>query len=368
MLHLGQPGCGQKGVVVNHDRVPAYSLFGGDVLEAYGGWPTPTTIISDGAYGVGGFPGDPRTPETLADWYLPHIRAWSEHAHPSTTLWFWNTEVGWATVHPVLMEYGWQYEFTNIWDKGIAHIAGNVHGGTIRRFPVVTEICVFYSRKLRLRTDEGLTDAREWMRNEWQRTGLPLREANKACGVKDAATRKYFATDWLWYFPPAEMMGKLVRYANDQGDPAGRPYYSIDGVHPVTADEWAGLRYKWRHKHGVTNVWPNPPLANKERLKGTAKRAAPRVHKPTLDSAAHLNQKPLVFMRRIIEACTDPGDVVWEPFGGLCSATVAAVSLGRQAYAAEVHPNFYELASERLQLHVDKDHVNENNPVNYRLL
>lgn len=35
----------------------------------YPGWPTPSTIISDGAGSVGGFPGDPRTPETLAEWY-----------------------------------------------------------------------------------------------------------------------------------------------------------------------------------------------------------------------------------------------------------------------------------------------------------
>ena len=39
----------------------------GDALDGYTSWPTPATIISDGAYGVGGFPGDPRTPDGLAD-------------------------------------------------------------------------------------------------------------------------------------------------------------------------------------------------------------------------------------------------------------------------------------------------------------
>ncbi|MEQ9357188.1 hypothetical protein [Coleofasciculus chthonoplastes] len=40
-------------------------------------WQAPTVIISDGAYGLGLFPGDPPTPADLADWYAPHIKAWS---------------------------------------------------------------------------------------------------------------------------------------------------------------------------------------------------------------------------------------------------------------------------------------------------
>jgi hypothetical protein len=41
--------------------------------------------------------------------------------------------------------------------------------------------------------------------------------------------------------------------------------------------------------------------------------------------------------------------VVWEPFGGLCSASVAAVTLGRRAFAAETDPEFADLAAERLR-------------------
>jgi DNA modification methylase len=52
---------------------------------------------------------------------------------------------------------------------------------------------------------------------------------------------------------------------------------------------------------------------------------------------------------RKITAVTEPGDVVWEPFGGLCSASVAAVRLGRRAFAAETDPAFADLAAERLR-------------------
>jgi|ERR1035437_1746271 site-specific DNA-methyltransferase (adenine-specific) len=325
-------------------------LYKGDVLDAYKNWPSPATIISDGAYGVGGFPGDPRTNDNLQDWYRPHVQEWSEKANQATTLWFWNTEVGWANVHPMLVEKGWEYVELITWDKGIAHVAGNVNSETIRQFPVVTEVCAFYRRALTFVGDDGKRiSAREWLRSEWRRTGLPLSKANEACGVKNAATRKYLTQDWLWYFPPPEAMEKLVKYANSKGSPKGRPYFSIEGAKPVTGDEWKKLRYNWNHQHAVTNVWTHPPLSGEERLRGGRKRSAPRVYNPGDYSTVHLNQKPLIFMERIISTCTNEGDVVWEPFGGLCSASVAAIKLGRRPFAAERDENFAEFANQRLR-------------------
>jgi len=325
-----------------------WDVFRGDAADAYATWPTPALIVSDGAYGVGGFPGDPRTPGGLADWYEPHVEAWAKHSAFDTTLWFWNTEIGWATVHPTLERHGWEYVQAVVWDKGIAHIAGNVNGNTIRQFPVVTEICVFYRRRLEFPTPDGSMPAKQWMRYEWQRAGLPLNAANEACGVANAATRKYLTQDWLWYFPPPEMMQRLVSYANTHGAPEGRPYYALDGRNPVTDGEWATMRHRWQHRHGITNVWQAPPLNGPERYKGNGVRSAPRVHRPGRNATVHLNQKPLEFMRRIVEAASAPGDVVWEPFGGLCSAVAAASELGRHGYAAEQVDRFADLAVERL--------------------
>lgn len=64
-------------------------------------------------------------------------------------------------------------------------------------------------------------------------------------------------------------------------------------------------------------------------------------------------------MCRIISTATIPGDVVWEPFGGLCSALVAAVELGRDGYAAELVEHFADLAVERLKA-TSKQHLLAN--------
>ena len=45
-------------------------------------WPVPTCIISDGPYGVSGYPGDSHTAESLSEWYEPHVKAWSERSTP----------------------------------------------------------------------------------------------------------------------------------------------------------------------------------------------------------------------------------------------------------------------------------------------
>lgn len=224
----------------------------------YAAWPSPVCIVSDGPYGVSGYPGDNPGVETLAEWYEPHIQAWSKYSSPQTTLWFWNTEVGWATVHPLLIANGWEYRCCNIWDKGIGHIAGNANTQTLRKFPVVTEVCVHYVKAATFQVGDRPMTMQEWLRYEWKRTKLPFHLANVACGVLNAATRKYLTADHLWYYPPVDAFVKLSQYANEHGDPAGRPYFSINGQHPVSGEQWASLRAKFTCDVGVTNVWREP--------------------------------------------------------------------------------------------------------------
>ncbi len=308
-----------------------------DAIQCYADWPKPTVIVCDGPYGVAGFEGDLRSVEGLAEWYEPHIAAWSERALPETTLWFWGTEVGWAEVHQALKVHDWRYRSAHVWDKGIGHIAGNCNGNTIRRYPVVTEVCVQYVRDVRLRSIDGkMLPVKQWLRSEWQRSGLPLNQANEACGVRNAATRKYLTQCDLWYFPPPNMMEQLASYAMEYGDPTDRPYFSLDGRSRLSASAWGRMRAKWNHRHGVTNVWREPALRNSERLRDNESRIL------------HSNQKPLRLIERTILASSDPNDVVWEPFGGTCTAAVAALRNGRRCFAAESNPAIFDVARIRI--------------------
>lgn len=63
----------------------------------------------------------------------------------------------------------------------------------------------------------------------------------------------------------------------------------------------------------------------------------------------HGSQKPLKLIDMIIRASTERGDVVREPFGGLCPGAVVSRHLGRKYHAAEPIPEFYAAATERLK-------------------
>jgi len=149
-------------------------------------------------------------------------------------------------------------------------------------------------------------------------------------------TRKYLTGDHLWYFPPPDVFRRLVEFANANGNPPGRPYFSLDGKTSLAASQWEQFRGKFYCDAGVTNVWHVPAVRGKERIK-------------VRGDAVHPNQKPLALMRRLVKSCSDPGDVVWEPFGGLCTASIAAAEIGRRAVAAEIRAAIYERALQRIE-------------------
>lgn len=310
-------------------------LFLGDSMDFYDGWKSPTVIVSDGPYGVNGFPGDLLTNKGLDVWYEAHVKKWSERSTPITTLWFWNTELGWATVHPILEKYGWKYVSCCIWDKGMSHVAGNINTKTIRHLPVVTEVCVQYVKTPMFNVNNNEVSMQDWLIYEWGRTGLPFSKTNEACGVANAASRKYFTRGHLWYMPPPDAFEKIADYANKFGNISGKPYFSLNGTAPISKNEWDRMRPKFHCPIGVTNVWHTPQLRNAERLK-------------TNQKAVHLNQKPLSLIKRIIAMSSDENDVVWDPFAGLCTTAVASLDLNRECFGAEINSDVFNIASLRL--------------------
>jgi len=311
-------------------------IFNDDAINLYQGWDSPIVIMVDGPYGVSGFKGDLFSPVGLDKWYEPHIKEWSKKATPQTTLWFWNTEIGWATVHPIFEKYGWEYKACHIWDKGMSHVAGNTNTKTIRHLPVVSEVCVQYVFRPKFRVGEEELCMKDWLRYEWSRTGLPFSKTNEACGVVNAATRKYFTKCHLWYMPPVEMFEKISDYANAHGKEEGKPYFSLDGITPISGAEWGKMRSKFYCPFGITNVWPTQQLNGKERIKKGTK-------------SAHLNQKPLELITRLIEMTSDKDDVIWDPFGGLFTTAVACFISQRTCYTAEINNEIYKIGQRRIQ-------------------
>ena len=63
----------------------------------------------------------------------------------------------------------------------------------------------------------------------------------------------------------------------------------------------------------------------------------------------HLCPMPLNITRRALRLWSNPGDVVFSPFGGIGSEGVAALSMGRRFIGTELHPQYWQQGVKFLQ-------------------
>ena len=62
----------------------------------------------------------------------------------------------------------------------------------------------------------------------------------------------------------------------------------------------------------------------------------------------HPTQKPVAVLKKLIEICTDPGDVVIDPCFGSGSTARAALETGRDFYGFEINKEYYRRAHEEM--------------------
>ena len=182
----------------------------------------------------------------------------------------------------------------------------------------------------------------EWLRYEWIRSGVQMYKANQACGVKNAATRRYLTADHLWYYPPPEAFERMAAYVNQHGHVDGRPGTSAEMDRPrsppkngcdCAQNSIAQLAYSMSgciHRSAVRSA-----------STGSAARCS-GIQKPSRES------KATKLVELAMATSEFPGDVIWEPFGGLCPAAICAVKLQRTCVSAEIIPEFYAAAARRL--------------------
>lgn len=299
---------------------PHVHLYHGSFHKVCSSWETPKVIISDGAHGIGGFEGDLLDIKDLRSWYLPHIVEWSKRSDSQTTLWFWCSEIGWATVHPLLEQYGWNYVSSIVWNRKV--VSSNSKG----YFPSTTEICVQYER-------DSALNFQKWMIKEWKRSGVPLKRANDACGVSNAATRKYLTKGNDWYMPSEDMFLKMSAYLNDHGKPSGKPYLDYTKL-PWYEGSWESLNEPYKESREITNVWNDSIPKGFDLFE--------------YNGLSHPKQKPEAIMERLIEVSSKEGDVVWDPFMGSSTSGVVSILRNRKYYGAEQDNTYFRLSKERI--------------------
>jgi len=86
----------------------------------------------------------------------------------------------------------------------------------------------------------------------------------------------------------------------------------------------------------MQNVWRFPTVPRQEKALG-----------------GHPTQKPVALMKRIIECCTNPGDLVFDPFMGAGTTGVASAMLGRRFVGSEIDKRYFDIAMHRIDVEAE---------------
>ncbi len=74
-----------------------------------------------------------------------------------------------------------------------------------------------------------------------------------------------------------------------------------------------------------------------------------------LSNPKHPAQKPVAILKKMIEIASNEGDIVFDPFMGVGSTGVAALSLGRRFIGIEKETDYFEAASQRINKMINKN-------------
>ena len=287
--------------------------------------------------------------DEFAEWYRPLWEQLSRALRDNCSLYVFGTFESLAALKPDLdaMGGGWGYRQAVTWTKpGYRYCYDDG-----RMWPVTTEHVLYYARELvdiSALAWDGVTrednTIRAYLNAERERAGVTVRDVAEAFQqVTGSRTVTGMARHWFgnsqWSLPTAAHYQWLRELFNARGNGSG-PYLRRE--YEDLRASMAHLLYTFNPQQGVTDVWDVPICAGAERVKVNGQ-------------TAHVAQKPLAIMRRIIEASSNEGDTVIEPFAGTGTACVAAAELGRHYIGIEREPEYVAIAEARIAAAI-RDH------------
>ena len=104
----------------------------------------------------------------------------------------------------------------------------------------------------------------------------------------------------------------------------------------------------WPAKEGGMPRFKRYLSTSKGRAAGDVITDIPPIGAHARERVGYPTQKPLALLERVIEASSDPGDIVLDPFCGCATACVAAEKLERQWIGIDISSRAHELVLQRL--------------------
>lgn len=211
-----------------------------------------------------------------------------------------------ALLVPHLEQFGLELRQQIIIDKGIRSVSGRATK-KYKIFPNVTESILFIIK-------DNKKFIKPFLKEKQKEIGLTAKQINEALGVKSNGGGMwsiYTGNNVCEQFPTEELWNKLSKILN----------FNLS---------YKKVAQTFNPQMGYTDVWTDIDFYKEKHL--------------------HPTQKPLRLIKRLVEASSNEGDIVLDPFAGSGSTQVACIHLNRHYIGIEMDTNYYQMASKRIAL------------------
>lgn len=246
-----------------------------------------------------------KTEKDYVEWSLKWIKEVSRILRIGGTFYCFGYFRTLSLLVPHLKEMGLELRQQIIIDKGIRAISGRATK-KYKMFPNVTESILFIIK-------DNKQFVKPFLKERQKALGLTAKQINEALGVKSNGGGMwsiYTGKNVCEQFPTEELWNKLSKILDFEC-----PYKKIAQT--------------FNPQMGYTDVWTDIDFYKEKHL--------------------HPTQKPLKLIRRLIEASSNEGDIVLDPFSGAGSTQISSIQLKRHYIGIELDEEYYRIGLQRIK-------------------
>ena len=255
-----------------------------------------------------------RTEEDYVTWSLKWLKEVSRVLRIGGTLYCFGYFRTLALLVPHLEQLGLKLRQQIIIDKGMRSVSGRATK-QYKIFPNVTESILFIVK-------DNKKFVKPFLKERQAALGLSAKQINEALGVKSNGGGMwsiYTGKNICEQFPTEALWNKLSEILKFDC-----PYNTVAQT--------------FNPQLGYTDVWSDIDFYTEKHL--------------------HPTQKPLKLIRRLIEASSNAGDTVLDPFSGVGSTQVGCIQLNRRYIGIELDEHYFNIGNRRID---EEEHLKRAN-------
>lgn len=259
-----------------------------------------------------------KTEKDYVEWSLKWIKEVSRILRIGGTFYCFGYFRTLALLVPHLEDMGLELRQQIILDKGMRAVSGRATK-KYKIFPNVTESILFIIK-------DNKQFVKPFLKERQKALGLTAKQINEALGVKSNGGGMwsiYTGKNVCEQFPTEELWNKLSNILDFE-----MPYNKVAQT--------------FNPQMGYTDVWTDIDFYKEKHL--------------------HPTQKPLKLIRRLIEASSNEGDIVLDPFSGAGSTQLSSIQLKRHYIGIELDEGYYKIGLDRIKEENSKVSLFDNVP------